>query len=82
VGGRHAPYDELQQWMQVAAPIPGWAGFSIGRSIWWDPLRRHLRHLSTAGEARRRIRDDYVECARYYLKARDGMLPAEPDQVQ
>jgi myo-inositol catabolism protein IolC len=81
VGGRHAPYDELQQWMQVAAPIPGWAGFSIGRSIWWDPLRRHLRHLSTAGEARRRIRDDYVECARYYLRAREGMPAAEPDQV-
>ena len=44
VGGRDAPYDELQHWMQVAAPIPGWAGFAIGRSIWWAPLR----HLSTA----------------------------------
>jgi myo-inositol catabolism protein IolC len=82
VGGRHTPYDELQQSMQVAAPIPGWAGFAIGRCIWWDPLRTHLRHLSTTGTARRRIRDDYVECARYYLKARDGMLPAQPDQVQ
>jgi myo-inositol catabolism protein IolC len=56
VAGRHAPYDELQHWLQVAAPIPGWTGFAIGRSIWWDPLRAHLRHLSTAGEARRRIR--------------------------
>jgi myo-inositol catabolism protein IolC len=81
VGGRDAPYDELQHWMQVAAPIPGWAGFAIGRSIWWAPLRSHLRHLSTAGEARRRIRDDYVECARYYLNAREGTLPADPDPV-
>jgi myo-inositol catabolism protein IolC len=79
--GGHAPYDTLQHWLQVAAPIPGWAGFTIGRGIWWDPLRAHLRHLSTAGEARRRIRDAYVYYARYYLNARDGMLPAEPDVV-
>ena len=80
-GGRHAPHDELKHWLQVAAPIPGWAGFAIGRSIWWDPLRVHLRHLSTAGEARRRIRAAYLDYARYYLKAREGMLPAEPDPV-
>ena len=81
VGGRHASYDALEHWLQVAAPIPGWAGFAIGRRIWWDPLRGHLRHLSTAREARRRIRAAYLDYARYYLKAREGMLPAEPDSV-
>jgi myo-inositol catabolism protein IolC len=77
-GGRHAPYDTLKHWLQVAAPIPGWAGFAIGGSIWWDPLHAHLRHINTAGEARRRIRNAYLDYARYYLKARDGMLPADP----
>jgi hypothetical protein len=67
--------------MQIAAPFPGWAGFAIGQSIWWASLRSHLRHLSTVGETRRRIRDDYVECARYYLQAREGTLPADPDPV-
>jgi myo-inositol catabolism protein IolC len=81
VGGRYASYDALEHWLQVAAPIPGWAGFAIGRSIWWDPLRAHLRHLSTAGEARRRIRGVYLDYARYYLKAREGTLPEEPDSA-
>jgi myo-inositol catabolism protein IolC len=81
VGGRHAPYDQLKHWLQVAAPIPGWTGFAIGRSIWWDPLHAHLHHINTAGEARRRIKNAYLDYARYYLKARDGMLPAEPDPV-
>jgi hypothetical protein len=36
---------------------------------------------ATAGEARRRIRAAYLDHARYYLKAREGMLPAEPDPV-
>jgi myo-inositol catabolism protein IolC len=81
VAGRHAPYDTLQHRLQVAAPIPGWAGFAIGRSIWWDPLHAHLHHLSTAGEARRRVRAAYLDYARYYPKARDGTLPGEPDLV-
>jgi 5-dehydro-2-deoxygluconokinase len=81
VGGRQAPYEKLEHWLQVAAPIPGWAGFAIGRSIWWDPLRGHLRHLSTAGEARRRIRAAYLDYGRYYLKAREGTLPEEPDSA-
>jgi myo-inositol catabolism protein IolC len=77
-GGRHAPYDTLKYWLQVAAPIPGWAGFAIGPSIWWDPLHAHLRHINTAGEARRRVKNAYLDYARYYLKAREGMLPADP----
>jgi myo-inositol catabolism protein IolC len=81
VGGRHADYDTLQHWLQVAAPIPGWAGFAIGRGIWWAPLHAHLRHINTAGEARRRIRAAYLDYAGYYLRAREGKLPAEPDPV-
>jgi myo-inositol catabolism protein IolC len=80
-GGRDAPYDKLQHWMRVAAPVPGWAGFVIGRSIWRDPLHAHRRHINTAGEARRRIRAAYLDRARYYLEAREGMLPAEPPMM-
>ena len=77
VGGRNAPDDTVKHWLRVAAPVPGWAGFAIGRSIWRDPLHAHLHHLNTAGEARRRIRAAYLEYARYYLGAREGVLPAE-----
>ncbi len=79
--GRHAPHEKLDHWLQVAAPVPGWTGFAIGRSIWWDALRAHRHHHCTAGEARRRITGAYLDYARYYLKARDGMLTAEPDPV-
>jgi myo-inositol catabolism protein IolC len=77
--GRHAPPDKLGHWLQVAAPIPGWSGFAIGRSIWWDALHAHLHHHCTAGEARHRISDAYLGYAQYYLSARDGMLTSQPD---
>jgi 5-dehydro-2-deoxygluconokinase len=71
--GRHAPKDKLDHWLEVAAPIPGWIGFAVGRSIWWDALHSHLHQLSTATEARRRVRDAYLDFARHYLDAREGL---------
>jgi 5-dehydro-2-deoxygluconokinase len=72
--GRHAPHDQLDHWLEVAAPVPGFIGFAIGRSIWWDPLHAHLRHHCTASEARRRITGAYLDFTTYYLDARDGEL--------
>jgi myo-inositol catabolism protein IolC len=72
--GRHAPHDQLDHWLEVAAPIPGFIGFAIGRSIWWDPLHAHFRHHSTASETRRRITGAYLDFTTYYLNARDGVL--------
>jgi 5-dehydro-2-deoxygluconokinase len=72
--GRHAPHDALDHWLQVAAPVPGWVGFAIGRSIWWDALHAHLHHFSTAGETRHRVCAAYLDYANYYLSARDGTL--------
>ena len=48
--GRHAMQDQLDHWLQVAAPVPGFTGFAIGRSIWWDPLHARPReHFLTMG---------------------------------
>jgi 5-dehydro-2-deoxygluconokinase len=80
-GGTYAPKDKLEHRLQVAAPIPGWTGFAIGRSIWWDSLHAHLHHHCTAGQARRRITAVYEDYALYYLRAREGMLPDEPEQA-
>jgi myo-inositol catabolism protein IolC len=78
--GRHAPREDLEHWLQVAAPIPGWTGFAIGRSIWQAPLHAHLHHYCTAGQARRRIAAAYLDYGRHYLSAREGTL-TEPKPV-
>lgn len=79
--GRDAPRDKLDHRLPVAAPIPGWSGFAIGRSIWQGALRAHLGRCCTAGAAWRRISSAYLDCASYYLRARDEMLtgPAGPE---
>jgi myo-inositol catabolism protein IolC len=76
--GRHANHDHrLDHWLKVAAPVPGFTGFAIGRSIWWDALHAHLHHRSTAGGTRRRIASIYSDFVRYFLDACDGTLPVQ-----
>jgi myo-inositol catabolism protein IolC len=76
--GRHASHKALTHWLQVAAPVPGWIGFAIGRSIWWDALHAHLHHHTTAGEARHRITAAYRDYARYYVEARGTLADLDP----
>jgi len=33
--GRGADDDKVDHWLRTGAPVPGYAGFAIGRSIWW-----------------------------------------------
>ena len=68
--GRHAPHDQLEQWIQVVAPMPGWIGFAIGRSIWWDALTGHLHGQLSADETRDQVRDAYLDFAHFYIAAR------------
>jgi myo-inositol catabolism protein IolC len=78
--GRDAPQDQLDHWLEVAAPIPGWTGFAIGRSIWEDPLHAHIHHHATTSGTRRRITNAYLGYASYYRAAREGTLPkADPE---
>jgi myo-inositol catabolism protein IolC len=70
--GRHAPRDKLDHWLDVAAPLPGFTGFAIGRSIWWDALAGHLAGHATAAQAREQIAAAYLGYARDYLRARDS----------
>jgi myo-inositol catabolism protein IolC len=37
--GRNAPMEQVEHWIDVAAPLPGFAGFAVGRSIWEEALQ-------------------------------------------
>ncbi len=40
--GRGANDEKVDQWLEAAAPVDGFVGFAIGRSIWWDPLKAYV----------------------------------------
>lgn len=68
--GRHVPRPRLEHWLEVAAQVPGFVGFAIGRSIWYEAIEALLHHECSADEARRVIGHAYLDYARHFLAAR------------
>jgi 5-dehydro-2-deoxygluconokinase len=68
--GRHSSRADLDRWLDIAAPLPGYVGFAIGRSIWWDPLGDLLAGTIATDVARSRIAQNYLDYANAYLAGR------------
>jgi myo-inositol catabolism protein IolC len=64
--GRGASTEKVDQWLQAAAPVEGYVGFAIGRSIWWDSLKGFLENGLARETAAEQIADNYLRFARVY----------------
>jgi myo-inositol catabolism protein IolC len=58
--GRGADDATVESWLRQAAGVPGYAGFAVGRTIWWDAVRGYLKEgrdrLDCAGDITDRYR--------------------------
>ncbi len=70
--GRDSTQDRLDHWLETAAPVDGFAGFAIGRSIWQQPLLDHLAGTIDASALRARIGASYLDYADDYHAAATG----------
>jgi myo-inositol catabolism protein IolC len=64
--GRGASTEKVDQWLQAAAPVEGYVGFAIGRSIWWDALKAFLEDGLARAAAAEQIADNYLRFTRVY----------------
>jgi myo-inositol catabolism protein IolC len=67
--GRGASDDKVDHWLRQAAPVEGFVGFAIGRSIWWDPLQGQLDGSLEREAAAEQIADNYLRFIRVYEEA-------------
>jgi myo-inositol catabolism protein IolC len=72
--GRGANDDKVDQWLEAAAPVDGFVGFAIGRSIWWDPLKAYVDGKIERAEGARRIAENYLRFVQVYERA-EGKTP-------
>ncbi len=63
--GRGASDDKVDHWLREAAPVEGFIGFAIGRSIWWDPLKAFLDGGDREEQANK-IADNYLRFIKVY----------------
>jgi len=64
--GRGASTDKVDHWLQQAAPVDGFIGFAIGRSIWWDALKSFLAEELERDAAASQIAENYLRFVEVY----------------
>jgi myo-inositol catabolism protein IolC len=64
--GRGASTDKVNEWLRVAAPVEGFIGFAIGRSIWWDALKGWTGEELDREAAASQIADNYLHFVQVY----------------
>ena len=57
--GRGADDAKVDHWLKMGAGVPGYIGFAIGRSIWWDPLKAFVDGNLGREEAAKQIAANY-----------------------
>jgi myo-inositol catabolism protein IolC len=69
--GRGASDEKVDHWLRQAAPVEGFIGFAIGRSIWWDALKSFLGGGDRRASAEQ-IADNYLRFIKVYDEAESG----------
>lgn len=70
--GRGASDDKVDHWLRQAAPVEGFVGFAIGRSIWWNALKGFLAGDLDRAAAAEKIADNYLRFVKVYDDAESG----------
>jgi 5-dehydro-2-deoxygluconokinase len=72
--GRGADDEKVDHWLAQAAPVDGFVGFAIGRSIWWDPLKAYVDGKIDRAAGARKIAENYLRFVKVYERG-EGKAP-------
>src|SRR5882724_2989571 len=67
--GRGASDDKVDHWLTQAAPVEGFVGFAIGRSIWGAPLTGYLEGSLDREAAQKQVSGNYMRFVHVYENA-------------
>jgi myo-inositol catabolism protein IolC len=72
--GRGADDAKVDHWLTAAAPVDGFIGFAIGRSIWWDPLKAYVDGKIERSAGARKIAENYLRFVAVYERAKTAAV--------
>ena len=75
--GRGADQKRVVDWLETAAPVPGFIGFAVGRTTFWDAVADYESKKIARQEAVSRIAQRYREWVTIFEKARVFHASAE-----
>ncbi len=73
--GRGANVERVLEWLAVAAPVPGFAGFAVGRTEWQEALKGYVAGKRSREQTSREIADRYLRLIRAYAESTERGPP-------
>ena len=70
--GRGESEEHVREWLRTAAAVPGFIGFAVGRTDFWDPLVAWRDRKATREEAVARIALHFEEFVKIFEEAQAG----------
>ena len=67
--GRGVDEEKVTDWLETAASVPGYIGFAVGRTTFWEPVADYVTKRTTRQEAARRIAERYRRWAAIFERA-------------
>jgi myo-inositol catabolism protein IolC len=67
--GAGASAETVDGWLRAAAPVDGFGGFAIGRSIWWTEIGDYIAGRLDARSAAARIAQNFERFVTVYTRA-------------
>lgn len=64
--GRGADEKKVAGWLEIAASVPGFIGFAVGRTTFWDPVADYVAQKATRQEAALRVAQRYRQWAEIF----------------
>jgi myo-inositol catabolism protein IolC len=71
--GRAASEARVDHWLRQAAGVPGYIGFAIGRTLWWDAIKEFLAGSLNRAGAVEQIATAYRRAIDVYTAAANGL---------
>jgi 5-dehydro-2-deoxygluconokinase len=71
--GRGEDDKRVREWLTIAAPVPGFIGFAIGRTDFWEPLTEWRAKKITREAAVNEVAQRYREFVDIFEKAKAGL---------
>lgn len=68
--GRGESQDRVHHWVETAARVPGWTGFAIGRTLFWDALTSHYQGKIMRAQAIDEIAHNYLDLCQLWMHVR------------
>jgi myo-inositol catabolism protein IolC len=74
--GRGADEARVLHWLEQGAGVPGYIGFAVGRTLWWDELSDYVSGRLEREEAAQRIAANYERMIAAYRRATESTQAA------